>query len=79
MIKKFWMVYRVGGNGPTHQHATLTSAMKEAERLATQVGGGRFFVLEAVAHVEERRFTTTWLDDGAELRFQQEEHGECPF
>lgn len=76
--KKFWMVLRDGGDAPMHRHGSLLSATKEAERLASQVRGGRFFVLEAVAVVQEKRTTTTWLDADAERQFNAEDN-DVPF
>jgi hypothetical protein len=47
-IVKFWMVYRIGGNGPTYRHLTKEGARQEAARLAEKCPGELFVVLAAV-------------------------------
>jgi hypothetical protein len=47
----FYMVYREGqgNNAPAHKHLTRHDATLEAERLARQFPGNKFYVLEAVS------------------------------
>jgi len=47
--RKFWMV--LGNGTPTHRHPSKQSAQIEAERLARQMQGHEFIVLEALATV----------------------------
>lgn len=44
---EFWMVYGLGQRAPTHEHLTYEQAANEAQRLARECPGIRFFVLEA--------------------------------
>ncbi len=46
-IDNFFMVYRIGGNGPRVMHETTTSAVDEAKRLAKLHIGETFVVLQA--------------------------------
>lgn len=46
--RKFWMVWNKNGNPPRHPHPNEPAAIKEAERLAAQNPGQRFYVLEAL-------------------------------
>ena len=55
-MKPFWMVYGLGQRGPTFQHETEASALREAERLAEVSPGTTFVVLEATEAVRVRRF-----------------------
>ena len=43
----FWMVWNVNGSAPTYKHASHTSALNEAERLARLYPGQTFAVLQA--------------------------------
>ncbi|PXW50709.1 hypothetical protein [Methylobacterium sp. B4] len=54
-MKPFWMVYGVGQRGPTYQHDSEGSALREAERLAESSPGTTFVVLEATQAVRTRR------------------------
>ena len=54
-MKPFWMVYGLGQGGPTYQHDTEASALREAERLAEVCPGTTFVVLEATQAVRTRR------------------------
>ncbi len=45
----FFMVYAQDGGAPTYRHATVDEAKTEAERLARQNPGKKFFVLMTVA------------------------------
>lgn len=49
MSGKFWLVWCEEGGAPTFKHPTHNSACREAERLARQVPGKRFHVLERIA------------------------------
>ncbi|MEN6423336.1 MAG: hypothetical protein ABFD76_15460 [Smithella sp.] len=51
-MNEFWMVWRLGGQGPTHQHEYLSDAKKEAERLAASNPGIKFVVLRSVGYCE---------------------------
>ena len=44
----FWMVYGDGCRAPSHKHTSHASACNEAQRLAMQVRGTRFYVLRSV-------------------------------
>lgn len=48
MSNRFWLVWNENGRSPTHKHGTRQSAKAEAERLARQVRGERFVVLQAM-------------------------------
>lgn len=51
-MKKFWMVFRMAGNGfPTAVHDSRGSANEEAERLARKHPGAQLVVLESVSFV----------------------------
>lgn len=54
-MKPFWMVYGIGQRGPTYQHGSEGSALREAERLAEISPGTTFVVLEATQAVRTRR------------------------
>ena len=54
-MKPFWMVYGLGQRGPTYQHDSEGSALREAERLAEVSPGTTFVVLEATQAVRTRR------------------------
>lgn len=43
----FWMVYGLGAGGPTHQHPTEESAIREAKRLARTSREMPFVVLRS--------------------------------
>lgn len=47
-MDKFWMVKAVPGGPANCTHYSEESAKREAERLARQCPGTRFFVLEAM-------------------------------
>lgn len=55
-MKPFWMVYGVGQRGPTYQHDSEGSALREAERLAESSPGTTFVVMEATEAVRVHRF-----------------------
>lgn len=55
-MKPFWMVYGVGGRGPSYRHDTEGSAIREAERLAERSPGTTFVVLEATQAIRMRKF-----------------------
>lgn len=44
----FWMVWNPNGLAPAFQHASKEGAEQEATRLARQVPGSMFIVLEAI-------------------------------
>ena len=54
MLQKFWFVWNPNGNAPRYQHATLESAEKEADRLASNTSE-EFYVLEAVSRHEREK------------------------
>ena len=45
---EFYVVWNPNGGNPTMRHGALSSAINEAERLARQCGGQKFYVLKAV-------------------------------
>jgi hypothetical protein len=63
----FYMVYRDGSSGMTFRHPTFEAAKTEAERLANQCPGVRFFVLQSLG-AAIRNDPVTW-----------EQHDELPF
>lgn len=46
-MNKFWMVWREGSRTVTYKHETEKSARQEAERLARENPGEKFYVLES--------------------------------
>lgn len=61
--KQFWLVWCPSGpTPPSFQHSTELSASKEAERLAKENPGNRFYVLEAQAFCEHTGFEWTVLE-----------------
>lgn len=64
---RFWMVFNdsATGRAPTWKHPTLEAAQQEAERLATEKPGIRFWVLEATGFMRVLR-PTNWTpaEDG---------------
>jgi hypothetical protein len=67
-MEKFWMVWRVGGPGPTVQHTTLYDAEKEAERLALNNPSVKFVILESLKYCEAKT-PVTWHDVREQLPF----------
>lgn len=69
--QRFWMV--LGAGPPTCRHGTKAAAAREAERLASQHRGQRFYVLEALACVQTTDVAWQTLDDlngsGEEIPF----------
>lgn len=61
MTSKFWMV--LGEALPVVRHDSEESARREAIRLARQLPGRQFFVLEATHLIEKSDVTVTKLDD----------------
>lgn len=57
---KFWLVWKEHGSAPTFKHESLYSARSEAERLARQMPGAAFHVLEVVGTVN--RIDVQWTD-----------------
>jgi hypothetical protein len=57
---KFWMV--LGDALPVVRHDSKASAQREAVRLARQLPGRQFFVLEAVSLIEKSDVTVTTLE-----------------
>lgn len=67
MNGRFWLVWNDGpfGRVPTHKHSTQEAAKQEAERLATQNPGTRFWVMKAQGFMRVAR-PTNWTpaEDG---------------
>jgi hypothetical protein len=61
-MKKYYYVYRVGHKGPTVKHHQLASAVREAERLASQHPGEGFEILEAIAITQATTVQTIWME-----------------
>lgn len=59
----FYMVWNPQGRNPTCRHGTASDATKEAERLAANNPGQKFFVLHAISVSEIVKVVTTTLDD----------------
>ena len=51
-MEKFWMIWRVDGQGPTKKRGSLEEAKAEAERLASSLPGRKFMILEAIEYCE---------------------------
>lgn len=62
-MRQFWMVYGEGQGAPTVKHASMNLAKGEAERLARQHPGTKFYVLRAIGSAERSDVTFTVLDD----------------
>lgn len=60
--KKFWMVYRSAGSGPTRQHDTVDQARCEAARIARKQPGQDVWVLEAKSVCRLAEAPVTWED-----------------
>jgi hypothetical protein len=73
------MIYGEGQRAPVMMHKTFASAKTEANRLARQAPGVRFFILEAVAAAErvDVQFTDFRLDGKA--RNVRDLDAEIPF
>lgn len=50
--EQFWMVWNPEGNAPTMPHDSESAARREAERLARNHIGQRFYVLHGDFYVE---------------------------
>lgn len=59
-IAKFWMVWVVGNTGPRHQHRSIESARREAERLASECTESPVVVLEVVGVAQKSRPPVEW-------------------
>jgi hypothetical protein len=66
---QFWMVWceRGGGNAPTKKHFSRTDAISEAERLARNNPGQRFWILksEEVAEFQAVKWEKAHKEDCA--------------
>lgn len=63
MIPSFFMVYGDGRGAPTMKHASKAEAQREAERLARNYPGIKFFVLCAISVSSRVDVVTEELDD----------------
>ena len=54
----FWLVWNPQGRAPTRQHANEGLAQMEAERLAREVPGHQFYVLQPIMVVERQDIVT---------------------
>lgn len=68
-MKRFWMVWRVGGDAPTYQHESELSATDEAHRLARNNPGSVFTVLEAITAVKRQDVVCVDLRTDTEIPF----------
>lgn len=63
----FWLVWNPNAKGaPTRRHLTRDSAIKEAFRLAREVPGERFFVLETCGMAQKSDVTWSSARDADE-------------
>ncbi len=62
----FYLVWRDGGNVPRFQHATLSKAEAEAERLAMSNPGETFYVLIPSCRFAEKRVVCERFDINAD-------------
>lgn len=69
MDKTFWLVWKLHGAVPTHQHSTFEFAKQEAERLANMFPDATFVVLESIASCKKN--SVQWT--------QHKEHDGLPF
>jgi hypothetical protein len=47
-MRQFWMIFNEGNRGPAVQHYEESDARREAERLARNNRGQKFYVLKTV-------------------------------
>lgn len=59
----FWMILKQGGDIPRKRHTSYESACTEAQRLATNHPGEKFYVLRAMDAFESRSIVRTKLMD----------------
>lgn len=52
--KEIYMVARLGGGSPSHNHATIIDATKEATRLAEKHPGSTFYILKALGMITSK-------------------------
>lgn len=62
--EEFFMVWKDGGDVPRKRHETLASAQAEAERLANNHPGFKFYVLRAIESAESMRVVRKRLVEG---------------
>lgn len=60
---QFWMVWNPHRDPPKHRHESPQQAKVEAERLAREHPGNRFYVLQAVGFCSRNEVSWTTLDD----------------
>ena len=68
MDKQFWLVWNPQGHSPTVKHPMIYQAKAEAERLARDNPGQKFYVLSAVGMCEYQAVTWQRLD-GEDIPF----------
>lgn len=77
-MKPYYYVYRTSENrGPKIRHATLSLAVTEAERLASQHPGDSFEVLQCVAISRITKPAATFYMDGVQPIPQGCETSKC--
>lgn len=62
MKRKFWFVWNEGGFAPRYRHESESSAMKEADRLASVNPGSTFVILESIGEVIVPKRPTTFIE-----------------
>lgn len=55
----FWLVWDPQGHAPVHKHQNETAAQMEAERLAREIPGHQFYVLQPIMVSQPRHDIVT--------------------
>jgi len=61
-MKSYYYVYRVGHSKPTIKHHSLSSAVKESQRLSNQHPQEAFEILKCLAITMTTTANTFWMD-----------------
>lgn len=67
--RHFWMVKAEGHNPTTHKHHSFEDAQAEANRLAVQNPGRKFFVLQTVGFARKEAAEWHEMDTGELIPF----------
>jgi len=73
-MKKFWVVWREGGQSPKVQHESKTAAVCEAMRLSEKEGCD-FYVLESVGRAGRPEIPVKYVDFEYEKEMFLKKHG----
>lgn len=61
--EEFWMILKHGGDVPRKRHSSYAAAQAEAQRLATNHPGEKFYVLHAGEAFQSRQVVRTVLQE----------------